>query len=307
MRQVACPGVGAVSALGFGCASLGSRISERTGRAAIDRALEAGITWFDVAPSYGDGNAERILGLALAGTTAEIATKVGIVAPPSGGANRLAGMLARPLINAVPALRPLAKSLRGPAAAAIALSPETIRTSLSRSLDRLRRDHVAMLALHGPSLEDVRRDEIIRTLTDLKSEGLAKTIGIAGSVEAFNAACAAGLPATIAQIANDPFDRAVTRLTAGPFTITHSVFGVAGSLARLEALMRRPDAQQHCRALGYDDPAQLLLDYAFAANPNGTVIASSYKPPHLTANASAASAPPSPALVTEIEALLRTH
>jgi hypothetical protein len=49
-----------VSVVGLGCASLGSRISAADGRRAIDRAIDLGLTWFDVAPSCGDGHAEAL-------------------------------------------------------------------------------------------------------------------------------------------------------------------------------------------------------------------------------------------------------
>lgn len=305
MRTVVCDGIGAVSALGFGCASLGSRVSEKNGRAAIERALAAGITWFDVAPSYGDGNAERILGEALRGTSAQIATKAGIVAPPVGGAKRFAGLIARPLVDAIPALRPLVRNMRGSAARHIPLDGETIRASLSRSLEGLRRGHVAMLALHGPSLEDVRSEGVIRALADIKSQGLAKQIGIAGSIEAFNAAREAGLDAAIAQIANDPFDRAIDHLAMPrPFTVTHSVFGVAGALDHLKKLMNSAEMRLRFAGIGYGDPSALLLDYAFAANPSGIVLASSYGAGHLATNVAAAALPPDPALMERLDAAL---
>lgn len=301
MRAVDAGPLGFVSALGFGCASLGSRISERNGRAAIDRALKAGITWFDVAPSYGDGQAERILGDALHGTNAQIATKVGLVAHGGNPMRRLAGAVARPIVGAVPALRHLVKSLRGSAAVSIPLEAETIRESLFRSLERLKRDHVAMLALHGPSLDDVQADTIIEAMGDVLDQGLVKQVGIAGSVEAFAAARTAGMPATIAQIANDPFDRALERLPQPrPFTITHSVFGVSGALDALSAAMDNPTTRVRLGAVGYRDPAALLLDYAFAANPGGVVLASSYNAAHLMMNTAAASVPPDPALVARV-------
>src|ERR1700727_306558 len=52
----------------FGCGPIGSYAADGEtthGRAALEAALEAGITRFDVAPSYGDGEAERLLGDAL--------------------------------------------------------------------------------------------------------------------------------------------------------------------------------------------------------------------------------------------------
>ena len=61
MRTVVCPGLGRdVSAVGFGCASLGSRVSEAQGLRALGLAFERGVTWYDVAPPYGDGEAEGI-------------------------------------------------------------------------------------------------------------------------------------------------------------------------------------------------------------------------------------------------------
>ena len=71
------------SAIGMGCASLGSRVGRREGLKALARAYDAGITWFDVAPSYGDAEAETILGEFVQGRRDKIriCTKVGIRPP----------------------------------------------------------------------------------------------------------------------------------------------------------------------------------------------------------------------------------
>ena len=92
MRTVVCPGLGReVSALGFGCASLGSRVSEAQGLRALGLAFERGVTWYDVAPPYGDGEAEGILGKFLAGRRDRVAicTKFGIPRPVVSSAMRL--------------------------------------------------------------------------------------------------------------------------------------------------------------------------------------------------------------------------
>src|SRR5712691_4845917 len=57
-----------VSALGFGCGSVGGlmvRGEPADQRAAVTRALDAGVTYFDTAPSYGDGRSEENLGRTL--------------------------------------------------------------------------------------------------------------------------------------------------------------------------------------------------------------------------------------------------
>ncbi|MCC6919899.1 MAG: aldo/keto reductase [Alphaproteobacteria bacterium] len=306
MRTVPCEGIGPVSALGFGCASLGSRVSPKRGRVAIERALRAGVTWFDVAPSYGDGKAEEILGAALRGVDVAIATKVGLVAPPAHPLKRAVAAIARPLIAAIPALRPLAKRLRPAAAERLPLDAETIRVSVFRSLERLGVDSVAMLALHDPSLEDIANEDVARAVADIRDQGLAARTAIAGAAEICTAAAAQGFPFDIAQVANSPFDRGLrAAAAAAPFTITHSVFGVTGALSKLREMMKN-DAAFHTAiaALGYEDPAALLMAYAFAANPNGVVIASGYAAGHLAANAALASRPPDPGLVAAVDRLV---
>src|SRR5216683_2201530 len=54
-----------VSALGFGCGAVGGlmvRGDADEQRQAVTRALDAGITYFDTAASYGDGLSEEHLG-----------------------------------------------------------------------------------------------------------------------------------------------------------------------------------------------------------------------------------------------------
>lgn len=299
MRTVDCPGVGAVSALGFGCASLGSRISEKAGRAAIDAALKSGITWFDVAPSYGDGMAERILGAALKGTNARVVTKAGLIAGGQNPVKRFIGAAARPIVAAIPSLRPLIKKLRPDAAQRLPLDAETLRVSLLQSLERLGRTELAVFALHDPSLEDVTNEAVIRALDDIKTEGLAARIAIAGDPAVFTAAIKAGLPADTLQTAHSPFFNGLAAASPGVFTITHSVFGVAGALERLK---RMPQAM--LKNAGFENAVTALLSYAFASNPSGVVLASSFALPHLEANAAAANAPPDPSAVARLDALL---
>src|SRR2546422_11462734 len=70
--------------LGFGAWAVGGRSWGAAGDAAeheatVRRALERGITFFDTAPTYGDGESERLLGRALRAhrERVAIATKVG--------------------------------------------------------------------------------------------------------------------------------------------------------------------------------------------------------------------------------------
>ena len=61
MRRVTLAGTGLESScLGFGCASLGSRVAAAEGARALAAAFEQGVDWLDLAPAYGRGAAETI-------------------------------------------------------------------------------------------------------------------------------------------------------------------------------------------------------------------------------------------------------
>ena len=77
-----------VSALGLGTAPLGNlftAVPEQDADAAVQAALDAGLTYLDTAPHYGLGIAERRLGRVLAGRPRDsfvLSTKVGRLVRP---------------------------------------------------------------------------------------------------------------------------------------------------------------------------------------------------------------------------------
>ena len=114
---------------------------------AIDTALSSGINLFDTAPGYGSGESERILGEALAGVTS-----VG----------------EHPLFVSTKVKFDVAGGLRA---------------SVEQSLERLRRDRVDLVQLHGNSYTVEETDWILgdggaaEQLLALKAEGLVGAIG----------------------------------------------------------------------------------------------------------------------------------
>ena len=88
MRRVTLGTTGIeTSCLGFGCASLGSRVGEAPGLRALEAAFDAGVTWLDLAPLYGGGRAEEIAGRFLKGRrdAVQICSKVGLAPGGAGG------------------------------------------------------------------------------------------------------------------------------------------------------------------------------------------------------------------------------
>ena len=136
-------------------------------------ALEYGATWFDVAPSYGDGQAEELLGNCLRRQRDRvvICTKVGIARPRLLVSKRLLRPLARTVVSTIPAARSiLRRAHRLPARTVI--HPEMIEASVLRSLRSLRTDHVDVLALHEPTPEEVADKRIFDVLERLLDHGL---------------------------------------------------------------------------------------------------------------------------------------
>src|SRR5580704_13025548 len=139
MRRVDFAPLGrSVSAIGFGCASLGSRVEAKRGIEALSRAYDAGVSWFDVAPSYGDGHAEVLLGEFLAGKRSQVSvcTKVGILPCRVPFVLRVTRPIVRQAIELVPELRKRVARLR-PAAQVVGLTGSLIESSVVESLKRL--------------------------------------------------------------------------------------------------------------------------------------------------------------------------
>jgi hypothetical protein len=174
--------------LGFGCGRLRAGLEERNSRRLIDAALDAGIRYFDTAPSYGDGASERVLGLGLRDVRREVAicTKIGFPRPP----RRAASAAVRAILRSV--LKPVFRRLKrgGPRAAPTADAPPSIgddahgrfdpgrlHADLQASLDALGTDHVDCLMLHEPRLTDPT-PELATALGQLVAAGAVVRVGV---------------------------------------------------------------------------------------------------------------------------------
>ncbi|MGW3461925.1 aldo/keto reductase [Streptomyces olivaceoviridis] len=160
-----------VSELGFGSAPIGNlftAVDDERAQATVDAAWQAGIRYFDTAPHYGLGLAERRLGQALASRPrAEyvISTKVGRLLVPNDdprGTDLASGF-------AVP------DTLRRE----LDYSPAGVRRSIEDSLNRLGVDHIDIALVHDPDLhvEQVIA-ETVPELLRMREEGLVAAVGV---------------------------------------------------------------------------------------------------------------------------------
>jgi D-threo-aldose 1-dehydrogenase len=159
---------------GMGCAPIGNlyaAISDAEAEAAIGTALDSGIRYFDTAPYYGFGLAERRLGSALP-TDAIVSTKVGrLLDPADNPARERHGFVAG-----------------DPFEPRFDYSYDAVLRSHEQSLARLKRDRIDILLAHdlgeithgGEADRHMRAflDGGYRAMTALKESGAIDAIGI---------------------------------------------------------------------------------------------------------------------------------
>jgi aryl-alcohol dehydrogenase-like predicted oxidoreductase len=174
-----------VSELGFGSAQLGGvfqRASRSETLSFLRHANDLGVTFFDTADLYSQGESERLIGEAFAGRRQRviIATKFGYVLPTQ-----------KQLVQRIkPLLRPVVARLRLRAAHISTrvrgslsqqdFSPAYIRAAAEASLRRLRTDYIDVYQLHDPPLEVLARGEFVDALERLRNEGKIRFWGVAG-------------------------------------------------------------------------------------------------------------------------------
>jgi len=140
----------AVSRIGMGCNSMGTRLGRAASIDLLRRAVDSGVTFFDTADVYGMGVSEEVLGVALAPYRRQvvIATKFGaeMTGEPSG---------------------------RGG-------SPAWVRTAAEASLRRLGTDHIDLYYLHRPD-PDVPVTETLGAVGGLIDAGKVVAAGVSAA------------------------------------------------------------------------------------------------------------------------------
>ena len=143
-----------LSPLGFGCASVMGKMSRSDSLRAMSLAFDHGITHFDVARSYGFGQAEAVLGQFAADKRAKvtITTKFGIVPPELTWKHRLAMPVMRRLSRLAPSFQKHAKAKSASLLANQRFDTIYAKQCLAKSLAELKTDYLDIYLLHEPPL-----------------------------------------------------------------------------------------------------------------------------------------------------------
>lgn len=150
-----------VSEIGFGGWAIGGatgasgtplgwgKTSDDESLAAIRRARDLGITFFDTADSYGFGRSESLLGIVLSRRRSDvvIATKVGVMRTSDGVLKK-------------------------------DFTRQHIFHAVDGSLKRLRTDYIDLYQVHNPTLDQLRHEEIQEAMNRLQEIGKVRYWGV---------------------------------------------------------------------------------------------------------------------------------
>ena len=172
------------SLLCCGCSTMMSRVGKAESMQVLKKARETGVTVFDTADFYGQGDSERLLGNFLKGKRDEavIITKVGHTYRANSGLMRLAKNVLRPLVKRSKIVHSTAKAALGKLSGQTCFESTYLKSAVDASLKRLQVDYVDLLLLHDPSIEDIRNNSVVETMEALKSVSKISCYGVSGTV-----------------------------------------------------------------------------------------------------------------------------
>jgi aryl-alcohol dehydrogenase-like predicted oxidoreductase len=294
VRRIQLPGTSLeTSVLGFGCAPLMGKVGRRESLALLELAHSLGVSHIDTARSYGYGESESMVGDFIARRRDEVTvtTKFGIAPPRGTRALSLAKSVARRVLARAPRLRTALGRRAGVGGTPGSFTLAEATTSFETSLRELRTDHVDMLLLHEPSIDDLRSGELLGFLQACVDQGKARQFGIASRVpETLEILSESPEYARVIQIPDDVLERSVERMPALRERPRFIHSAIREALPRIRGhLDAEPERQATwSRRLDVDcaDPTVLgglLIGYALQVNPDGVVLFGSQSEDHVRA------------------------
>jgi aryl-alcohol dehydrogenase-like predicted oxidoreductase len=180
-----------VSEIGFGGSRIGGVFADKhsSSKEALNvlrRALDSGITFYDTADMYAQGESESLIGTAFRGRREQVilATKGGYCLPARRNIMKRIKPLVRPIVQALGLKRvKLPSGMSG--ALSQDFSPAYLTKALESSLKRLQTDYIDLYQLHSPGASFMQSNafgEALQTLEKLKGQGKLRFYGVATEV-----------------------------------------------------------------------------------------------------------------------------
>lgn len=314
LERIALLGSGRTTTrLGFGCSGLMGGLSERESLALLETAFEAGIRHFDVAPSYGHGQAEGCLGKFLRGKAEQVTvtTKYGILPPPRAGLLGVVRRVMRPALRRMPAARKRVAAAAAGLRSQGRFSVEEARRSLEHSRRELGIDRIDVWLLHEVTAGDLDGSDLLPFLQEMQQQGRIGAFGC-GTERGNLGALWQRHPeyCRVLQYAWSVMEQKPD--FSGAFAIRHRAISgairmIQDSFRRDSGLCRRWSDVLDVDMSGPETVATLLLDAAMLTNPNSIVLFSSREPRHIQANVRALGDPVGSERSRLLLELLRRH
>lgn len=169
-----------ISRIGLGCSRLGSMMgsSAEEAHSLVDAAIEGGITLFDTASTYGQGDSERFLSHALRRhQDLCIVTKIGKKVPLKARLLQPVKGLVRTLARYSGKTGAIVKKSRG-GSLSTCFEPAFLERELVGSMKRLGTDCIPVIMLHSASGDVVSRGIAIEVLDRAREKGHVRVVGV---------------------------------------------------------------------------------------------------------------------------------
>ncbi|TDD94685.1 aldo/keto reductase [Flavobacterium cellulosilyticum] len=177
------------SVIGFGCAPILGAVDAQKAKEAINFAMEMGVNHFDLARSYGYGEAENFVGKLLISNRKNIviSSKFGIKAnfkaklfrPLKPIARNVIDIKKKYLVKANEEKVSKKNIISNTFHNRIELNPKEMILSLEESLKSLKTDYLDYFFIHEPLEKILNIDELLETGMNLKKVGKIRAFGIA--------------------------------------------------------------------------------------------------------------------------------
>jgi D-threo-aldose 1-dehydrogenase len=279
-----------VSRLGFGLSSIAGSGNFKHQQNLIRTAIDCGVTHFDVAPYYGSGDAEVILGkiLKTCPDPVTVTTKFGLTPFSTGKGGSMLRTVLRPVFRRINILKSLASSILSKAhdpQPTMAFNSTAMFQSVERSIENIQRP-ISFFLLHDASVKVANDSEVIDALNKICGEKKVGFTGISGNLEVLKEVVSS-FPKTyaVAQLENSILNPVPVKdlYDSGAKVFTHRA--IQGGLSYLTSLInQRPGFSRILqRELDVDVNQKerlplLLIELALNENPKGTVLFSSTRP-----------------------------